>query len=74
MASPRSRRRTPPRTHPWLCSAAGRVRQGPYREAVGGELWTAVVPGAEARLEVIVPTIDKAKLSASIADVSAGYR
>lgn len=64
----------PARTQVWICSADGRVRQGPYREATGGELWTPVVPGDEARLEVIVPTRDKAAFSAILAEAYGGFR
>lgn len=64
----------PPMTEIWLCSGDGRVRQGPYREAVGGELWTPVVPGSEARIEVILPTQHKRSFEGLLAEAFGGYR
>ncbi|HUP92708.1 MAG TPA: hypothetical protein VM074_10710 [Solimonas sp.] len=64
----------PARAQVWFCSADNRVRQGPYREAVSGELWTPVVPGSEARIEVQVPTAAKRELRAQLAEVFGAYR
>lgn len=58
----------------WLCSADGSVRQGPYREAVTGELWTPVVPGDEAWLEVLVHSRKRDEFQATLVDVSGGFR
>lgn len=64
----------PKRTEIWLCGSDGRSRQGPYREANGGELWTPVVPGSEAQLQVWLPTAYKPHFQALLADVYGGYR
>jgi len=64
----------PPKTEIWLCSADRRVHQGPYREATGGELWTPVIPGDAALIEVWVPTAYKPRFKAELADVYGGYR
>lgn len=58
----------------WLCSPDRRVRQGPYRDISDGELWTPVVPGNEALLQVWVPTAGKTGFRALLADVYGGYR
>lgn len=64
----------PRQTEVWLCSPDRRLRQGPYREATGGELWTPVVPGDAAQLEVWLPTAHKSRFTALLADVYGGYR
>lgn len=64
----------PPRTELWLCSPDGRVRHGPYREATGGELWTPVVPGEQASLQIWVPSTARHALKGTLADVQSGYR
>lgn len=64
----------PERGEIWLCSADRRVRQGPYREATDGDLWTPVVPGHEALLQVWVPTVRKSSFRALLADAYGGYR
>jgi hypothetical protein len=61
-------------TEVWLCSADGSTRQGPYREAVGGNLWTPVVPGSEAWLEVLVQTAHRRELKATVAEVYGGFQ
>lgn len=66
--------RLPPSTHAWLCSADGSTRQGPFDEAPNGELWTPIVPGSRARLEIWVPTQTRSQFTAMLADVYGGYR
>ncbi len=58
----------------WLCAADGSLRQGPYREAVTGELWTPVVPGDEAWLEVLVHSRKRDEFQATLVDVAGGFR
>jgi lysyl endopeptidase len=74
MALHLTRLELPERAQVWFCSADGHLRQGPYREAAGGELWTPVVLGAEARLQIDVPTLDKAGLKGEIAEAFGGFR
>jgi len=64
----------PASTQAWLCSADGKTHQGPFNDAPDGELWTPIVPGSQARLEVWVPTASKGQFTALLADVYAGYR
>jgi hypothetical protein len=66
--------RLPERSQIWFCSADGRFRQGPYREAVGGELWTPVVLGAEALLQIDVPTLARAEFEGELAEAFGGFR
>jgi hypothetical protein len=61
-------------TEVWLCSADSRYKEGPYRDAVGGDVWTPVVPGDEAWLEVLVPTARKKDFKATLAEVFGGFR
>jgi lysyl endopeptidase len=58
----------------WLCSADGSLRQGPYRDAPTGELWTPVINGDEAWLEVLVHSRKRDEFQATLADVSGGFR
>jgi hypothetical protein len=58
----------------WLCSADGSLRQGPYRDAPTGELWTPVVNGDEAWLEVLVHSRKRDEFQATLVDVSSGFR
>lgn len=58
----------------WLCSVDGKVRQGPLREAAGGELWTPVVPGSQARVELVAPTTAKSEFSAQLVEVFGAFR
>lgn len=69
-----SRLELPARTQIWFCSADRRYKQGPYREAVGGDLWTAVVPGAEGLLQVDVPTADRHRFKGELAEAFGGFR
>ena len=64
----------PPGTEVWLCAPDGRVRQGPYREAVGGDVWTPVVPGDEAWLEVLFETRRSDAFKATLAEIYGGFR
>ena len=58
----------------WLCSADGSLRQGPYRDAPTGDLWTPVVTGDEAWLEVLVHSRKRDEFQATLVDVSGGFR
>lgn len=58
----------------WLCSVDGKVRQGPLREAAGGELWTPVVPGSQARVEVVLPSSARNEFSAQLVEVFGAFR
>ncbi|HSW12347.1 MAG TPA: hypothetical protein VLI06_05865 [Solimonas sp.] len=62
----------PPRTELWFCSADRRSRQGPYRDAAGGELWTPVVPGGNALLEVVVPDAGRHDLAGQLRELYVG--
>lgn len=64
----------PPRTQIWFCSPDGRLRHGPYREAAGGELWTPIVPGERALLQIWTPTAAHRQLTGRLADAQGGYR
>ena len=58
----------------WLCSPDGITRQGPYRDAPTGELWTPIVPGDEAWLEVLIHSRKRDEFQATLVDVSGGFR
>jgi hypothetical protein len=64
----------PPRSQIWFCSGDGKFKQGPYREAIGGELWTPVVPGEEAKLQIDVPTAAKHDFHGEIEAAFGGFR
>lgn len=68
--------RLPPSAQLWLYDISGRIAQGPYTEkqlSKDGRLWTAMVPGEEAVLELRVakPEMDKAGLQ--IAQINHGF-
>lgn len=69
-----SEMKLPPRSQVWFCSPDGRLRHGPYREATGGELWTPVVPGERAHLQIWIPTAARAKFKGVLSDAQGGYR
>lgn len=58
----------------WLCSPDGLRNEGPYRDPVGGDVWTPVVPGDVAWLEVLVPTSQESAFKATLAEVFGGFR
>lgn len=64
----------PARTEIWWCSADGRERHGPYRDAAGGELWTPVIRADRALLQVWMPTASFRKFEGELADVQGGLR
>ncbi|HET8882860.1 MAG TPA: hypothetical protein VFM56_11845 [Solimonas sp.] len=66
--------RLPEHSALWLCSADGERHQGPYTEAPNGELWTASVASAQARIEVWTPTATRNEFSADLTDVYGGYQ
>jgi hypothetical protein len=63
----------PARSEIWWCAPDGRLRHGPYRDAAGGELWTPVVEGERALLEIWVPTPLRERFAGTLADVHGGY-
>ncbi len=58
----------------WLCSPDGLRNEGPYRDAIGGDVWTPVVPGDVAWLDVLVPTSQENSFKATLAEVFGGFR
>jgi hypothetical protein len=60
-------------TEIWLCSSDGLQQQGPYREALDGDVWTPVVRGEEAWLDVLVPTAHQSDFQATLAQVFGGF-
>lgn len=58
----------------WLCSMDGKSRQGPYTTTTDGQLWSAPVAAAQARIEVWVPTPHRDQFSAMLTDVYGGYQ
>lgn len=61
-------------TEIWLCAPDGTRNEGPYRDAIGGDVWTPVVTGEEAWLEVLVPTVQENIFKATLAEVFGGFR
>lgn len=64
----------PDRTQIYWCSPDGRERNGPYRDAAGGSLWTPVVSGERAHLEIWVPSALRDTFKGTLANVQGGYR
>ncbi|GEM_PF-4717497 len=58
----------------WLCSPDGLRNEGPYRDPMGGDVWTPVVPGDVAWLDVLVPTAQESSFKATLAEVFGGFR
>lgn len=58
----------------WLCASDGSRTEGPYRDAIGGDVWTPVVPGEVAWLDVLVPTNKESAFQATLAEVFGGFR
>lgn len=58
----------------WLCSPDGLRNEGPYRDPVGGDIWTPVVPGDVAWLEVLIPTAEENSFKATLAEVFGGFK
>ncbi|MGH8505057.1 MAG: trypsin-like serine peptidase [Stenotrophobium sp.] len=61
----------------WIYDDAGQVIQGPYTEAqvsADGRLWTAVIPGETAVLEVRVPAGSRNQVQLKLAQVNHGFR
>lgn len=61
----------------WLYDAAGRVVQGPYTaqdRSPEGRLWTALVPGDTAVIELRVAPQDKKRVSLRLARLNHGFR
>jgi hypothetical protein len=73
LAAHLSELRLPARSEIWWCSADGRLRYGPYRDAAGGALWTPVVDGERALLQIWVPTALRSQFAGTLADVHGGY-
>lgn len=64
----------PKQSQLWLCSLDGKLRQGPYTEAPNGELWSASIASAQARVEVWIPTPARSQFRAELTDVYGGYQ
>lgn len=64
----------PRETEVWLCSPDGLTKQGPYRNAIGGDIWTPVVTGEEAWLDVLLPTAKENNFKATLAEIFGGFR
>ncbi|MGH8443657.1 MAG: hypothetical protein ACREVL_00260 [Solimonas sp.] len=58
----------------WLCSIDGKQHAGPYAEAPNGDLWSAALAGAQARIEVWAPTAHRDDFSGLLSDVYGSYR
>jgi hypothetical protein len=58
----------------WLCSPDGSQRRGPLRAGPDGQLYTPVVTGAEAWLEVLSPTRGVPKTTLTLVEVYGGFR
>jgi hypothetical protein len=58
----------------WLCSPNGRVRHGPYRQDDGESVWTPVVPGETAMLQIWSPSNARLALKGELDSVQGGYR
>ncbi len=60
-----------------LYDRSGVMQQGPYSERdnrADGQLWTALVPGAELLLELAVPAAARPQLSMAITQLNHGFR
>ncbi len=66
--------RLPPHSALWLCAADGESSQGPYAAAPDGEIWSAPVSAAQARIEVWTPTATRDGFGAALNDVYGGYQ
>lgn len=58
----------------WLCSTDGRVRHGPYRADDGASVWTPVVPGDTAMLQLWSPSNARLTIKGELESVQGGYR
>jgi lysyl endopeptidase len=61
----------------WIYDARGQIVQGPYTAAnqtPEGKLWTAIVPGDEAVVEVRVPSAERDRVQLRIGRVDHGFR
>jgi len=61
----------------WIYDAAGAVAQGPYSAAdhtPEGKLWTALVPGDQAVLELRVPATERDAVALELAAIGHGFR
>lgn len=61
-------------TQVWLCSTDGRVRHGPYRSDDGASVWTPVVPGDTAMLQIWAPSNARLAIKGRLESVQGGYR
>ncbi|MGH8541298.1 MAG: hypothetical protein ACRETW_12445, partial [Stenotrophobium sp.] len=61
----------------WIYDVAGQVVAGPYtsaNELGDGQLWTAMVPGETAVMEIRVPAAVRDKVQLQLAEVNHGFR
>ncbi|MES2490514.1 MAG: hypothetical protein V4607_12050 [Pseudomonadota bacterium] len=61
-------------TEIWLCAPDGLQNEGPYSNAIGGDVWTPVVAGDVVWLDVLVPTAKETAFKATLAEVFGGFR
>lgn len=61
-------------TEVWLCAPDGLQNEGPYSNAIGGDVWTPVVAGEVVWLDVLVPTEKETAFKATLAEVFGGFR
>jgi hypothetical protein len=64
----------PDKAEIWLCSPDGGQRRGPLRAGDNGELYTPVVTGAEAWLEILAPTRAVPRATVTLQEVYGGFR
>lgn len=58
----------------WWCSTDGRVRHGPYRDDSGASLYSPVIPGDTAMLQIWSPSNARLVLKGQLDSVQGGYR
>lgn len=66
--------RLPPSAEIWLCSPDGSLRQGPLKANQNAEVYSPVVRGSEAWLEVITPTWSVDSANVTLVEVFGGFR
>ncbi|TJY63052.1 hypothetical protein E4T66_04905 [Sinimarinibacterium sp. CAU 1509] len=57
----------------WVCSADGRQRHGPYREATGGQLWTSAIKGDTLDIQVWAPSFRRVEFRGRLIEALATH-
>ncbi len=57
----------------WVCSADGRQRHGPYREATGGQLWTSAIKGDTVDIQVWAPSFRRGEFRGRLVEALATH-